>query len=75
MSNLLQVLKTQLCSPKLRRKPTRGLVEEDTCSQSPWKSSTFKTKNFIEINKRKLSSLMACLPAKKILDSTMMSRK
>ncbi|XP_071736422.1 protein WVD2-like 7 [Rutidosis leptorrhynchoides] len=70
-----KVSKTQLGSPKPRRKPTRERVQEDTCSQSPWKSSSLKTKNFIEINKKKLVSLMACLPAKKMLESNIMSRK
>nr|XP_043625273.1 protein WVD2-like 7 isoform X2 [Erigeron canadensis] len=54
---------TQKVPPKTGRKPT-----QDTCFRSPWKSSS-KPKNFIEINKKKLSSFMACLPAKKMQDS------
>ncbi|KAJ9563897.1 hypothetical protein OSB04_009057 [Centaurea solstitialis] len=77
--SMQKVLPTRPCSPKLGRKPTPRLVL-DRCyplpspSPSPWRSSS-KPKNFIEINKKILSSSMASLPTKKMYDSTLMSKK
>ncbi|XP_024987786.1 protein WVD2-like 7 [Cynara cardunculus var. scolymus] len=73
MQKIMQVPPTRPCSPKLGRKPTPRLVL-DTCYQSPWRSSS-KPKNFIELNKKLLSSSMASLPTKKMYDSTLMSKK
>lgn len=56
---IMQVPQMQPCSPKIGRKPTPRLVHKDTCCQSP-----SKPKNFIEINKKKLSSSMAFMSKK-----------
>ncbi|KAI3497637.1 hypothetical protein L1887_33086 [Cichorium endivia] len=52
-------------SPKVGRKSTLRSIQESFC-QSPWRTSS-KPKNFIEINKKKLTTSMASLPTKKIL--------
>nr|GEV74453.1 hypothetical protein [Tanacetum cinerariifolium] len=57
----------QKVTPKLGRKPAPRPVEDT--QPLPWRSSS-KPKNFIEINKKKLSSYMA---KKKVHDSTLMS--
>ncbi|KAI3720384.1 hypothetical protein L6452_21300 [Arctium lappa] len=67
-NSMEKVPPTRPCSLKLGRKPTPRLV------QSPWRSSS-KPKNFIEINKKILSSSMASLPTKKMYDSILMSKK
>ncbi|PWA82884.1 TPX2 domain-containing protein [Artemisia annua] len=69
INSMQKVTPIKPCSPKLGRKPFPRPVE-DTQSP-PWRSSS-KPKNFIEINKKKLSSYMA---KKKVCDSTLMSAK
>ncbi|CAI9278222.1 unnamed protein product [Lactuca saligna] len=72
-SNIQKVPQMQPCSPKLGRKPIPRLVHKDTRCESP----SSKPKNFIEINKKKLSSSMAFLTSKKKNDSSsvVMSKK
>lgn len=56
LSSMHKVPPTQPCSPKLGRKPILRLIQE----------SSSKPKNFIEINKKKLSASMASLLIKKM---------